>query len=131
MSLPNPSPLWLRAGALVVAIGLVGWGVWDRVVSTGKAPVEKAVREYDPTIGDAAIHLTEGPYFVDAEGYQRPRNTLWCGRIEGRADGRLAVLTHRSRRRTSVSIEEVALAASPSPTDSGRRLLSKCEGVGD
>lgn len=123
-------PVRVRMLAVVVALGLVGWGVWDRMASTGAAPVERALRDSDPTIADAVIHLTEGPYFVDAEGYQRPRNTLWCGRIEGRAEGRVAVLTHHSRRRTSVSIQEIAFAASPSLTDSGRWLLSKCDGVG-
>ncbi len=123
-------PVWVRILALAVALALVGWGVRDRMAVAGPAPVESALREIDPTIADAVIHLTEGPYFVDAEGYQRPRNTLWCGRIEGRADGRVAALTHRSRRRTSVNIVEVAVATSPSLTDSGRWLLSKCEGVG-
>ena len=123
-------PVWVRILALAVALGLVGWGVRDRLAAAGAAPVERALRESDPILANAVIHLTEGPYFVDAEGYQRPRNTLWCGRIEGRAEGRVAVLTHHSRRRTTVSIQEIAFAASPSPTDSGRWLLSKCEGVG-
>ena len=124
----DKTPGWLRILGIVAALGLVGWGAWEKWTNSGAGPVERALRQNDPSFGEAVTHLAEGPNFIDSDGSQRRRTRLWCGRVDGRVDGRVAVLMRHSRKWTGVSVEEVA-SGETALTDRARWLLSKCEGV--
>jgi len=117
-----------RILGLVVALGLVGWVAWDRITALSPAPIFEAIQAADPTLANAAVELNNTHHFRDSDGRQKPRLALWCGRIEGRTDGAIAVVA-RAHRSSPIAVEELALGWSPALTDRQRWLLSACRGV--
>ena len=87
--------------------------------------VKAAVRSADPTVSWEAIRVTPAGAFRDIDGSRPYRLALWCGSVEGRAGGQVAVVFRRGKRFSGGHVREIALGWDDLD-DRGRWLLSEC-----
>lgn len=87
--------------------------------------VKAAVRSADPTVSWDAIRMTRAGPFRDIDGSRPYRLALWCGSVEGRADGEVAVVFRRGKRLSGGHVREFALGWDDLDAR-GRWLLSEC-----
>lgn len=127
MTAEKKPPLAVRLFALVVAIGLVGWGIYDRIIAAGPKWVVEAVISRDPTIESAAVKVSDMGPFRDADGDLKVRHRLWCGEVAGRPEGRVAAVVVRYS--YSAHVDELALGWDGPLISRDQWLLAQCEGA--
>ena len=107
-------------------LAVLGWVVFDRVSAHSPAPIFEAIQAADPTLAGVAIEMEDTDQFRNADGQREALLTLWCGKVEDRADGSIAAVVRRSRRSRPFLVEELALGWDAALTARQSWLLSEC-----